>query len=125
MYTDIKTDAAHASIPQYLQAELCTHRPNPSPKYSFIVKFGDTHWRQISRTGMGIVPAPPTLMPFMGVSFSLNGNNISYYTRGSLMKSLVSGSPTPTVVQTLHSDPSSLMTSSFGMTLNGLYPLNE
>ena len=69
MYTNIKTDAALTAISQYIREEFRTH---PSPTYTqalisalhivfnnSIVKFGDTYWRQISGTGMGIAPAPP------------------------------------------------------------------
>ena len=69
MYTHIKTDAALTVISQYIKEEFRTH---PSPSYTnalttalhiifnnSIVKFGDTYWRQISGTGMGIAPTPP------------------------------------------------------------------
>eukprot|EP00804_Cyclotella_cryptica_P016595 CCRYP_001935-RA/>CCRYP_001935-RA protein AED:0.24 eAED:0.24 QI:0/-1/0/1/-1/0/1/0/270 len=69
MYTNIKTDVALTLISQLIHQEL---RKPQQPSYTealisavhivftnSIVKFGDTYWRQISGTGMGIAPAPP------------------------------------------------------------------
>eukprot|EP00804_Cyclotella_cryptica_P010837 CCRYP_008763-RA/>CCRYP_008763-RA protein AED:0.42 eAED:0.52 QI:0/-1/0/1/-1/1/1/0/212 len=69
MYTNIKTDVALTLISELIRQEL--HKPQ-QPSYTealisalhivftnSIVKFGDTYWRQISGTGMGIAPAPP------------------------------------------------------------------
>eukprot|EP00804_Cyclotella_cryptica_P027010 CCRYP_016662-RA/>CCRYP_016662-RA protein AED:0.29 eAED:0.29 QI:0/-1/0/1/-1/1/1/0/212 len=69
MYTNIKTDVALTLISQLIHQELSNpHQPSYTEALvsalhivftNSIVKFGDTYWRQISGTGMGIAPAPP------------------------------------------------------------------
>jgi hypothetical protein len=69
MYTNIKTTPALDTISQYLREHertLFNHYQSESLISALhivflnnILKFGDTYWRQISGTGMGISPAPP------------------------------------------------------------------
>ena len=69
MYTNIKTVPALDTISQYLRENektLFHHYQSESLISALhivflnnILKFGDTYWKQISGTGMGISPAPP------------------------------------------------------------------
>eukprot|EP00804_Cyclotella_cryptica_P002284 CCRYP_004023-RA/>CCRYP_004023-RA protein AED:0.23 eAED:0.23 QI:0/0/0/1/0/0/2/0/139 len=69
MYTNIKTIPALEAISQYLgeQEPVPFHRYQSDSLTSAlhivflnnILKFGDTYWRQISGTGIGISPTPP------------------------------------------------------------------
>jgi hypothetical protein len=69
MYTNIKTTPALDTISQHLreQEKVLFHHYQSESLISVlhivslnnILKFGDTYWRQISGTGMGISPAPP------------------------------------------------------------------
>jgi hypothetical protein len=69
MYTNIKTDPALTTISEYIHAEegKAFHHYDANALTEALeivfrnnlIKFGDTYWRQISGTGMGISPAPP------------------------------------------------------------------
>ena len=77
MYTNIQTEPALHEISKYLRE----HDNKPFNHYNptaliealqiifrnNIIKFGDTYWRQISGTGMGIAPAPPWATIFFGI----------------------------------------------------------
>ena len=76
MYTNIQTEPALLVISNYLRE----HDNKTFRHYNAtaliealnivfrnnIIKFGDTYWRQISGTGMGISPAPPWATIFFG-----------------------------------------------------------
>jgi hypothetical protein len=69
MYTNIPTEPAITQVSAYLQAIAGNlfHHYNPPTlidaikivSHNNVIQFGDTYWRQISETGMGISPAPP------------------------------------------------------------------
>ncbi len=68
MYTNIKTNPALTSISKYIHTEegKSVHHYNATALMealeivfrNSLINFGDTYWHQISRTGMGISPAP-------------------------------------------------------------------
>eukprot|EP00804_Cyclotella_cryptica_P016980 CCRYP_001921-RB/>CCRYP_001921-RB protein AED:0.38 eAED:0.38 QI:0/-1/0/1/-1/0/1/0/127 len=87
-----------------------------------IVKFGDTYWRQISGTGMGIAPAPPWATIFYALHeqhFVPKWSSHLVFTRGSLTTSLVFGFPTLTWPPTHHSGRHFATTFNNGMASSG------
>ena len=77
MYTNIRTGPAIEHISRYLRAECgkTYHHYNVDALIEAIhivfknniIAFGDTFWKQISGTGMGISPAPPWATIFFGL----------------------------------------------------------
>jgi hypothetical protein len=108
MYTNIKTAPALDTISQYLREHeqtLFHHYQSESLISALhivflnkILKFGDTYWRQISGTGMGISPAPhgrQSSMPYMSGRLSLAGHSSTCsFINGSLTTSSEFGSVT-------------------------------
>jgi hypothetical protein len=76
MYTNIKTDPALEEISKYIvdNPNLCSHCDIVALIEALHLVFknnyfkcGDTHWEQISGTGMGTPPAPPWATVFFGI----------------------------------------------------------
>ncbi len=82
MYTNIRTEPALNHISHLLRTEAghTFHHYNPDALISALeivfrnnlIQFGNTYWRQTSRTGMGIAPAPP----WATIYFAIHKNNI-------------------------------------------------
>ena len=95
MYTNIKTDPALTSISDYIRTEegKSFHHYNATALTEALdivfrnnlINFGDTYWHQISRTGMGISPAPPWATIFYALHeqefLPLWSQNVVYYKR--------------------------------------------
>ncbi len=96
MYGNITTHTALDLISGYLRDELTLKE---YPHYNAdalitameivfrnnIIKFGDTHWKQLSGTSMGIPPAPPFASLFEGINenkyISVHADNLPIYKR--------------------------------------------
>lgn len=77
MYTNIPTDAAMAELRQYLEENRDSFEIAKNPQVLLealelvmnnnIIQFGDTFWKQICGTAMGISPAPPWAIIFFAI----------------------------------------------------------
>jgi hypothetical protein len=132
MYMNIPTAPALEVVGQY----ICDHcHPNLAKALikaltilmeNKIIQFGDTFWKQIAGTTMGISPAPPWAILFFAIHELVFVEKwkeyLAYFRNGSLMMALASGNYMPILQPTWHFGPNScrmsIPTTQFGMGLH-------
>eukprot|EP00804_Cyclotella_cryptica_P005813 CCRYP_000115-RB/>CCRYP_000115-RB protein AED:0.42 eAED:0.58 QI:0/-1/0/1/-1/0/1/0/205 len=135
MYTNIPTEPAIACISAYrsIHGKPFQHyHPQTlidAIEIAFrnnVIQFGDTYWRQISGTGMGISPPPwaTIFYAYMKTTSSLPGLITSCSTNDSSMMFLVYGYPTHPPHKIPSTGAASNKPCNNGMAFNGTSPLS-